>query len=117
MVSGFFFFCQSTTFAVCRAAPTPENNRRAWGRCTIPLSAMAYIAPFRALRYDPTRVDLSQVVTQPYDKITPEMQNRYYDASPHNLVRIILGKKQPTDHLKENVYTRAAASLQNWRRQ
>jgi uncharacterized protein (DUF1015 family) len=78
---------------------------------------MAYIVPFRALRYDPARVDLTQVVTQPYDKITPEMQNRYYDASPHNLVRIILGKPQPTDHLRENVYTRAAASFENWRRQ
>ncbi len=78
---------------------------------------MAHIAPFRALRYDPAKVDLTRVVTQPYDKITPEMQDRYYDASPHNLVRIILGKPQPTDHLKENVYTRAAASFQNWRRQ
>ena len=78
---------------------------------------MAYVAPFRALRYDPARVDLTQVVTQPYDKITPEMQNRYYDASPHNLVRIILGKPQPADHLEENIYTRAAASFRDWRRQ
>jgi uncharacterized protein (DUF1015 family) len=78
---------------------------------------MAYIAPFRALRYDPTRVDLTQVVTQPYDKITPEMQNRYCDASPHNLVRIILGKPQATDHLEENIYTRAATSFRDWRRQ
>ncbi len=77
---------------------------------------MAYVAPFRALRYDPAKVDLSRVVTQPYDKITPEMQKHYYDASPHNLVRIILGKPQPTDHLGENVYTRAAASFQDWRR-
>ena len=78
---------------------------------------MAYVAPFRALRYDPARVDLTQVVTQPYDKITPEMQNRYYGADPHNLVRIILGKPQPSDHLEENVYTRAAASFRDWRRQ
>jgi uncharacterized protein (DUF1015 family) len=78
---------------------------------------MAHIAPFRALRYDPARVDLTQVVTQPYDKITPEMQRRYYDANPHNLVRIILGQPQPTDHLKENIYTRAGASFQDWRRQ
>ena len=76
---------------------------------------MAYIAPFRALRYDPARVDLTQVVTQPYDKITPEMQNRYYDADPHNLFRIILGKPQPADHLEENIYTRAAAFFQDWR--
>jgi len=78
---------------------------------------MAYVAPFRALRYDPTQVDLSQVVTQPYDKITPEMQDRYHAASPYNLVRIILGKAQATDQLGENVYTRAAASFQGWRRQ
>ncbi len=78
---------------------------------------MAYVAPFRALRYDPARVDLSRVITQPYDKITPEMQNRYYAASPYNLVRIILGKAQPTDHLGENVYTRAAYFFQDWRRQ
>ena len=78
---------------------------------------MAYVAPFRALRYDPARVDLAQVVTQPYDKITPAMQDRYYGADPHNLVRIILGKPQPSDHLEENVYTRAAASFRDWRRQ
>ena len=78
---------------------------------------MAYIAPFRALRYDPARVDLSQVVTQPYDKITPEMQERYYAASPHNLVRIILGKREATDHAGANTYTRAAAYFQDWRRQ
>jgi uncharacterized protein (DUF1015 family) len=78
---------------------------------------MAYVAPFRALRYDPNRVNLSHVVTQPYDKITPEMQDRYYAADPHNLVRIILGKGQPADHSGENVYTRAAAFFQDWRRQ
>jgi len=76
---------------------------------------MAQIAPFRALRYDPHRVDLSKVVTQPYDKISPEMQDRYYAASPNNLVRIILGKKEGADTASENVYTRAAKSLREWR--
>jgi uncharacterized protein (DUF1015 family) len=79
--------------------------------------AMAHIAPFRALRYDPVRVSLPQVLTQPYDKITPEMQDRYYAASPHNLVRIILGKQQPTDHARDNKYTRAAEFFRDWRRQ
>jgi uncharacterized protein (DUF1015 family) len=78
---------------------------------------MAHIAPFRALRYDPARVDLSKVVTQPYDKITPEMQERYYAASPHNLVRIILGKREAADRAGDNTYTRAAAYFQDWRRQ
>jgi uncharacterized protein (DUF1015 family) len=78
---------------------------------------MAHIAPFRALRYDPARVDLSKVVTEPYDKITPEMQERYYAASPHNLVRIILGKREAADHAGKNTYTRAAAYFRDWRRQ
>jgi uncharacterized protein (DUF1015 family) len=76
---------------------------------------MAIISPFRAWRYDPERVPLQQVVTQPYDKITPAMQERYYQASPYNLVRIILGKRLSGDGAAENVYTRSAASLQNWR--
>ncbi|MGZ7029600.1 MAG: DUF1015 domain-containing protein [Terriglobales bacterium] len=76
---------------------------------------MAIISPFRAWRYDPKRLPVQQVVTQPYDKITPAMQERYYQASPYNLVRIILGKRLPGDGEAENVYTRAAASFQNWR--
>ena len=78
---------------------------------------MAHIEPFRALRYDPARVSVPQVVTQPYDKITPEMQDGYYAASPHNLVRIILGKEHASDHTGENRYTRAAQSFQDWRQQ
>src|ERR1700687_2179290 len=76
---------------------------------------MALISPFRAWRYAPERVPLQQAVTQPYDKITSAMQERYSQASPYNLVRIILGKRLPGDGDAENVYTRAAASFQNWR--
>ena len=77
---------------------------------------MANIEPFRAFRYDPARVSLSDVATQPYDKITPEMQERYYQASPYNLVRIILGKRSATDTAGENCYSRAATSFGEWRR-
>lgn len=76
---------------------------------------MAKIFPFRALRYNPERVRLTDVVTQPYDKITPEMQERYYSASSYNLVRIILGKTQAGDN-GQNVYTRAAAAFSQWRK-
>jgi uncharacterized protein (DUF1015 family) len=76
---------------------------------------MADIFPFQALRYDPSKVSPAQVVTQPYDKITPAMQDEYYAASPYNLVRVILGKHQADDNGQQNVYTRAAASLQQWR--
>lgn len=76
---------------------------------------MADIRPFRALRYNQQKVTASQVVTQPYDKITPAMQEKYYDASPFNLVRIILGSSQRYDNTTENVYTRAAAFSRQWR--
>ena len=76
---------------------------------------MAEIFPFKALRYDPHQVRLEDVVTQPYDKITPEMQGRYYELSPHNLVRIILGRHGETDTPQFNVYTRAAEYLHDWR--
>jgi uncharacterized protein (DUF1015 family) len=86
---------------------------------------MARIYPFRALRYDTSRVQMEDVVTQPYDKITPEMQQRYYERSPYNLIRIILGKHEPGDTQPQeflpagekasNVYTRAAECLKKWR--
>jgi uncharacterized protein (DUF1015 family) len=76
---------------------------------------MAIIRPFRAFRYDNARFAAADVVTQPYDKITAAMQARYYDASPYNLVRIILGRRQPDDTASDNVYTRAAAHFRDWR--
>ena len=75
---------------------------------------MADILPFRALRYNLEQVSASQVVTQPYDKITPAMQDRYYAASPYNLVRIILGRREAGDNTAENVYSRAAGYGREW---
>jgi uncharacterized protein (DUF1015 family) len=79
--------------------------------------SMADIRPFRAFRYDPRHVSPVQVVTQPYDKITPALQDRYYAASPHNLVRIILGRREGNDNPVNNVYSRAAAYYRDWRQQ
>jgi uncharacterized protein (DUF1015 family) len=78
---------------------------------------MANITAFRALRYNPAKVTPSDVVTQPYDKISPAMQEHYYESSPYNLVRIILGKRNPADNAGDNPYTRAAAFLGDWRRE
>ena len=75
---------------------------------------MAEIRPFRAYRYDTNRVALKDVLTQPYDKITPEMQERYYAASPYNLIAIEKGMPTPGDTSENNVYTRAAAKLDEW---
>src|SRR5260370_9862121 len=78
---------------------------------------MAYIIPFRALRYDLKQVSAAQVLTQPYDKITPRMQDRYYAASPYNLVRIILGRREDKDNPEHNVYSRAGSYFLQWRQQ
>jgi uncharacterized protein (DUF1015 family) len=84
---------------------------------------MADIHPFRAFRYasDPDQgsqpVSLAHVVTQPYDKITPALQDRYYAASPYNLVRLILGRHETNDNPANNVYSRAAAYFRDWRQQ
>jgi len=75
---------------------------------------VADIFPFRAVRYDPRRVALGDVLTQPYDKITPAMQDRYYAASPYNLVTIEKGKPLGGDSTAENVYTRAAGKFDKW---
>jgi uncharacterized protein (DUF1015 family) len=75
---------------------------------------MAKIFPFRPYRYARTAGPLDALVTQPYDKITPAMQARYLSLSPHNLVRIILGERFPTDNETDNVYTRAAHHFDNW---
>jgi len=79
---------------------------------------MARIYPFRAWRYNPSAVRLDDVVTQPYDKISPAMQQAYYQRSPFNLVRIILGLPELFDGERgENVYTRAARDFRAWRDQ
>lgn len=75
---------------------------------------MAEIHPFRALHYDMNRVTLSDVLTQPYDKISPAMQDRYYAASPYNLISVEKGRTLPDDTPENDVYTRAAAKLDEW---
>jgi uncharacterized protein (DUF1015 family) len=75
---------------------------------------MADIQPFRAYRYDTNRVALKDVLTQPYDKITPAMQDAYYARSPYNLITIEKGRTFPDDNPANSVYTRAAAKIDEW---
>jgi uncharacterized protein (DUF1015 family) len=75
---------------------------------------MAQVYPFRAFRYNPARVSFDRVLTQPYDKISPAMQEKYYTADPHNLIAVEKGGAYPSDSPQNNVYTRAAGALENW---
>lgn len=75
---------------------------------------MAEIRPFRAFRYNPDKVALKDVLTQPYDKITPAMQEQYYAASSYNLIAAEKGRSFANDTEQNNVYTRAAAKVDEW---
>jgi len=75
---------------------------------------MAEVRPFKGMYYDPSRVDIQKVVTQPWDVITPEMQERYYTSDPHNIVRIVRGKEMPDDDARNNKFTRAGKHFRDW---
>ena len=75
---------------------------------------MADVRPFPAIRYAHGE-DLAAVVTPPYDVISPAAQARYYERSPHNIIRLELGRAEPGDDELNNVYTRAAATFADWR--
>jgi len=75
---------------------------------------MAKVEPFRALKYSPA-IPLDKVVTQPYDKISKQMQDRYYAMHPQNIVRVVLGRTSAEDSDGSNPYTRAAEYLREWR--
>ena len=76
---------------------------------------MARIYPFRALRYNLAQVSAQDVVTQPYDKITPAMQEAYYQRSPWNLVRIIQRLPELFDG-EGDLYANAARDFTAWRK-
>ncbi len=83
---------------------------------------MAQVYPFPAYRYNASRVSYGRVLTQPYDKISPAMQDKYYAADPNNLIavekgRVLPGDTPPSVPNEDNVYTRAAVALKNWIRE
>jgi uncharacterized protein (DUF1015 family) len=75
---------------------------------------MAQVYPFSAYRYNPSRVSFDRVLTQPYDKISPAAQEKYYAADPHNLIAVEKGRAFPEDGPQHNVYTRAAEAVESW---
>ncbi|MBN1881780.1 MAG: DUF1015 domain-containing protein [Deltaproteobacteria bacterium] len=76
---------------------------------------MADIKPFRAFRYNERLLSAAErVTTPPYDVISDRDQEYYYDQSPHNVIRLILGKKFPDDTEVQNQYTRAREFLDMW---
>lgn len=84
---------------------------------------MPTIQAFRGLRYDLGHVgSLSDVVTPPYDVISPEFQDQLYKRHPANFIRLELNREEPGDSTPESgdqrdKYMRAARFLRNWRQE
>ncbi len=57
---------------------------------------------------------LDLVTAPPYDSISAESERRLHSASPHNVVRLILGRDEPGDDDQVNKYTRASDLLREW---
>lgn len=78
---------------------------------------MADIHPFKGLRYNAQKVKLEEVITEPYDRIPPALQEEYYKRNPHNVVRIILGKDDDPEHPEKDKYKRANVYLEQWEKE
>ncbi|MFW9923103.1 MAG: DUF1015 family protein, partial [Candidatus Thorarchaeota archaeon] len=51
---------------------------------------MVEIRPFKGIKYTKKAGDLANLIAQPYDKITAEMQKEYYAKSDYNYCRLTL---------------------------
>jgi len=106
------------------AARVPsERGRRRWESDILieereVIDHMADVQPLRGIRYAQKAIgDLAQVITPPFDVIAAEAQKRYYARSPYNVIRLELGEEYSGDTTLNNRYTRAAATLAEWRLQ
>jgi uncharacterized protein (DUF1015 family) len=79
---------------------------------------MPDVSPFRGVRYDVARVGtLSDVVAPPYDVIDATLQDKLYQSSPYNVIRLELNREEPGDSGAGDRYVRAARFLRDWLRQ
>ena len=73
------------------------------------------LEPFRALRYDLSRVELSRVTSPPYDVIDADGVAALEQSSDVNVVRLILPRDGSPTQEPDDRYERAAATLTDWR--
>ena len=81
------------------------------------LKTMADFRPLQGWRYDPAKNDFQKVIAPPYDVISPDQQDRLYEKSPYNCIRLILNKIENTDTPDNNRYTRARDAYQSWQKE
>ncbi len=80
------------------------------------VNKMAELQPLKGIRYNRALVsNLAEVVTPPFDVISPQAQERYYARHPYNVIRLELTKPEGKEDALNNRYTQAAATYGEWR--
>jgi uncharacterized protein (DUF1015 family) len=77
--------------------------------------SMTAARSFRALRYDPSRVELSRVIVPPYDVIAADERETFYERDPHNAIRFELTRKVGDEAATD--YSEVGETLAAWRRE
>jgi len=72
------------------------------------------VRPFRALRYDPTRVELDRVIAPPYDVVNAEERAFYWQRDPHGAIRLELTRDPDAEAATD--YREVADTIAAWRR-
>ncbi len=76
---------------------------------------MAKVIPFKGLSYsDKYSKKMGELITPPYDIITPSAQQKFYKQHDYNIIRLELGKSKLRDNETNNRYTRARQILKDW---
>jgi uncharacterized protein (DUF1015 family) len=77
---------------------------------------MSLVSPFVGLLFDSAIVGSHDLVTTPpYDVISDEERRHYLDASPYNVIRLVLGPDDTGDGGAGDKYRQAASELETWR--
>lgn len=76
---------------------------------------MTDVRPFRALRYDPEKVSLPEVLAPVYDVVAPEDRALYYERHPYNALRLELTRRVEDE--ADTDYAEIAERLAAWRQQ
>ncbi|MEY9967458.1 uncharacterized protein (DUF1015 family) [Streptacidiphilus sp. MAP12-16] len=97
-----------------RAVSADDSGDFRYGDAGRVAAAGLSLAPFRGLRYNPERVSsLAAVTSPPYDVVDADGRLLLETGDPHNIVRLILPRSQPT---AESGYRHAARLLAEWQR-
>ena len=74
---------------------------------------MTVVRPFRAVRYDLSRVELSKVIVPPYDVIAADERGSFFDRDPYNAIRFELTRDAADE--AETDYGWIRETLDAWR--